>query len=923
MPVIYNITIESTEKENHFHIVWHNPKTNTIDFFDQCAEITPEEIHQLWQLAHHQLPIGEKLFRFLDGDSRHFKRALDQAHQQGESLQVYLRACQQTADWPFELLAENSTFLLPQRLHLVRTVSDWGTEKKVIPKNRPLKLLFMACSALDVQPELDFEQEEEVIFQITEKLAIDMEVEDSGSLEGLHSHLEQKLYDVVHLSGHANINEKGHPYFIMEDKTGHEHQVFPDELWSDALIENPPRLLFLSGCRTGETPDSTGNTAAVSFSRVLVESYNVPAVLGWGRSVSDEQAIHAEKMLFHELCRGKSILDAVQRSRYELLKDFPDSLYPAWSLLRLYNSGIALNAIVKEGQRWQPKPRHMKHVFLRNSQVQVLSEGFVGRRRQMQASLQVLEQDFYKVGVLLLGTGGLGKSCLAGKICERFPDHTLIIVHGKLNAINLGAALADAFIVSQDEKGQQILSQKIDMNKKLANLCATSFKEKNYLLLMDDFDQNLGDVDNWGQQKFLRSPGAVFSKSAPGRRRQEIGFEFRLFPETADLLKTLLHYLPFSGKMTQLIITSRYEFTLTEQNRDLVEERLGKIWLTSFNELEQRKKARELKNILDYPNESLAHQLLREGHGNPLLMEWLDILVGQREKEDVSQLLGAIKDKQEDFIREHVNRLLLQQGDKEFELFLRCFSIYRRPVLEQGAVLVAEKAGIKDWIELLRKGMSLSLLEHDQARQSYQVTPLLQEELLESLEDKKNSHKAAFAYYKKIYESRISFDPLLTEELIFHALGCKEEKVVSEQGGNLVCHLQERLALHESLRGEELILIEKERKYETAIGGETNEGKYPEAAAVLNSLGELWRRLGHPEKTIYYYQEALSMNRAVYGKEHTTAAKGLADLGKVYFDLGQKNKAKTYFEEAYKIFNKLYGPAHAYTVAVTEWLKAH
>jgi len=38
--------------------------------------------------------------------------------------------------------------------------------------------------------------------------------------------------------------------------------------------------------------------------------------------------------------------------------------------------------------------------------------------------------------------------------------------------------------------------------------------------------------------------------------------------EAADLLKTLLHYLPFSGKMTQLIITCRYEFSLTEQSRD-------------------------------------------------------------------------------------------------------------------------------------------------------------------------------------------------------------------------------------------------------------------------------------------------------------------------------------------------------------------
>lgn len=48
----------------------------------------------------------------------------------------------------------------------------------------------------------------------------------------------------------------------------------------------------------------------------------------------------------------------------------------------------------------------------------MLAQGFVGRRRQFQTSLGALKQDVDKVGVLLLGTGGLGKSCLAGKICD-------------------------------------------------------------------------------------------------------------------------------------------------------------------------------------------------------------------------------------------------------------------------------------------------------------------------------------------------------------------------------------------------------------------------------------------------------------------------------------------------------------------------
>jgi hypothetical protein len=85
-----------------------------------------------------------------------------------------------------------------------------------------------------------------------------------------------------------------------------------------------------------------------------------------------------------------------------------------WPLLRLYSSGIPLNAVVTENQHQKPKPRRMKHVFLKNNHVRVLSGGFVGRRRQLQASQMVLKNDYYKVGLLLLGANGLGKSSLAG-----------------------------------------------------------------------------------------------------------------------------------------------------------------------------------------------------------------------------------------------------------------------------------------------------------------------------------------------------------------------------------------------------------------------------------------------------------------------------------------------------------------------------
>jgi tetratricopeptide (TPR) repeat protein len=670
-------------------------------------------------------------------------------------------------------------------------------------------------------------------------------------------------------------------FFIMEDETGARQDVFPNKLWQEALIENPPRLLFLSGCRSGETPLTD---AAVSFARVLVENHQVPAVLGWGRSVSDQQATIAEKMIYKELSRGRSILEAIQRARVELINNFPGISHPAWPLLRLFSSSIPLNAIVKKGQQIKPKPRRMKHTYLKHSQVKILEEGFVGRRRQLQHSLEALKHDRDKIGVLLHGTGGLGKSCLAGKICERFSQHNLIIVHGRFNAITIEAALKDAFIAAKDKTGVKILAAEAEMTDKLAKLCASAFKEKNYLILLDDFEQNL--------------EGAKLGQPGP------------LLPETVPLLQSLLHYLHLSGKMTQLIITSRYEFTLSEQNRDLVKERLELVYLTSFQPAEQHKKVQELNHILNYPEPAIAFQLLTSGRGNPRLMEWLDILVGQMSEAEVPQLLKAVKNKQEEFIRSHVIRELLRRGGEELERLLRWLSIYRLPVLIEGVEQIAGKTGLQGWQELLHLGLGLSLVEHDQARKNYGVTPLLREELLTELDNINLCHQAAFAYYKKICESNDRFDPILVEEWIFHALGCGEEDTASKQGGRLVSHLRERLAFMES-----------RWVGEWALEGKTQELATEHGAYLLNEPGGTIDDLGEPRKAIEYYEQALDIDEAAFGKEHPNVARELNNLGSTYFEQGQRDRAKPYFERAYAIFKKFFGDEHPHTKTVKEWLK--
>ncbi|MBU7025297.1 MAG: CHAT domain-containing protein, partial [Theionarchaea archaeon] len=503
---------------------------------EKISEIEKMCKHFNWSQSGVSQQIGKSLYTILNGKNQ-LKNAITKADAHGEPLQLFIRRENSVPDLPFELLYK-SGFIVPSKVHVIRHVSDYGCKKKVESQNRPLKVLFMACSPENVSPVLDYEKEEETILEMTKDFPVQIDVEDTGSLQGLKDCLAH-YYDVVHISGHADIDENGTPIFLMEDETGYKMPVTPLDLW-DALKRNPPRLLFLSGCRTGQTPP---HEAAVSFAHELVLKHS-SIVLGWGLPVLDPGARMAAASLFFELSRGKSILDAVFSARQELY----DKKWPDWSLLRLFSDGTPLDVpLVEEGQELKVKTRDIQYAYLQNSQVKVLEKGFIGRRRQIQKGIGSLKKDKQKVGLLIHGTGGLGKSCLAGKFCERFKDHTLVIVHGDLNAVTFLEAAKNAFIRTGDKEGQKVLQEQLEMPDKIRILCSTSFQKGKYLILLDDFEKNLEGYEQG-------TP--VVSE------------------ETAPILGALLLCLPLAVKMSQLIITSRYTFPFAVQERGLVTERL-------------------------------------------------------------------------------------------------------------------------------------------------------------------------------------------------------------------------------------------------------------------------------------------------------------------------------------------------------------
>ena len=244
MTVGYEVSLRKGEKWILTRVLPNGEEyTKTIDPGEITALQEMSSNFQWNERAAVAREIGEKLYRILGNE---LDTALAEASAHGENLHLYI---QSDADLPFELLY-SSGYIVPSRIHLVRKVSDYGSMKSCISRKRPLKILFMACSPLDVTPVLEFEKEEEAIFEITRNLPVDIDVEDTGSLQGLKDRLDYTEYDVIHMTGHATIDEKG-PYFCMEDEEGYLDRVRPSELWKTLKSGTAlPQFIFLSGCRT-------------------------------------------------------------------------------------------------------------------------------------------------------------------------------------------------------------------------------------------------------------------------------------------------------------------------------------------------------------------------------------------------------------------------------------------------------------------------------------------------------------------------------------------------------------------------------------------------------------------------------------------------------------------------------------------------
>lgn len=425
--------------------------------------------------------IGRQLFDWVDGSERWLSRSIQQ---QRQGLILAIDCQDRLGGLPWEILYHDG-FLVARSIVPIRIVGgfDRPLVKRELSKYQ-LQTLFMATDPIDVTPKLAFEEEEAMILDATRDLAMELRVEESGCLEELKSFWRRFIdrFDIFHLSGHANIRN-GVPYFITESLEGERVDASIQD-FDDVFTLRYPSLMFLSGCRTGESGKQGG---AASLAAGLV-AQGAPAVLGWGRPVTDGGAIMAAMALYRSLAEGSTLAEALALTYQELIR----ANVSDWCLLRLYTELGAWEALVlpAEDRLWQLPPEANTEFLDPQGLIKVAGkDGFVGRRRYLQRGLKALKSP-QNLGIWLHGLGGAGKSTIACRLLDRLSgnDRKLVIA-GTFDRVKLEDLLSPLC----NRTGQDSLQSDSPLAQKLAKVFKSGLDEpqQRLVFVLDDFEQNI------------------------------------------------------------------------------------------------------------------------------------------------------------------------------------------------------------------------------------------------------------------------------------------------------------------------------------------------------------------------------------------------------------------------------------------------
>ncbi|MCV6636396.1 tetratricopeptide repeat protein, partial [Candidatus Albibeggiatoa sp. nov. NOAA] len=557
---------------------------------------------------------------------------------------------------PWELLAWDEEHLAVNPIVKFNPVRQIGEAKdKLKPSPYRLNLMFMAA-APDSASSLSYEAEELAILDATRDRGVDLTVEETGTLAELADEVARYQPDVVHVSCHGGFDSKGNPVLLLEDEEG-KHQLMTADDWTSqpslVNVEKGIKLGFVSACHTANPlPDSSDDDNEQSITDSLAAQLiklGMPAVLGWGNSVSDKEASDFATYFYQYLGQQQSLMQALGAARWELYRQ-TEPVSRDWHLARLFLGRYEIGALTKgDKARRLLDAEFGAKAFLDKKSKKVPVAGraeFVGRRRALQAIIRHVRRPEQYAGVLIHGMGRQGKSSLAARVARRFVDYQVVVVYGFyeavdiLNAFEVLGAPANPVIRRYQSKVRNDPSLLTEALQQL--LCKLNLP---FLLVIDDVEQALVEP------------------------REKDGL-YTVQPDLQLGIRALLSsFKQWGGQSrSRLLLTSRYRFLIAGQHGENLADSLLEWHLAPMDMNERRKQLEQKQRLLDIQEKrvfderkDLQGRCLALGSGNPGLQNQLYVLIRQdaeAAEQTLNQLAAWLKGESQQVNEEQTRDLL-------------------------------------------------------------------------------------------------------------------------------------------------------------------------------------------------------------------------------------------------------------------------
>ena len=750
---------------------------------------------------------------------------------------------------------------------IARKIKDlYGKEVKIpSPRQKQIKILSITASPEGVDS-INYEHEQDIMLEAfksfdREEVFLDMPDPVQSTLTEIADHLKDGKHDILHITAHGGINEKGEGLLSLEDQWGNLHEV-TGELLLRSLVP-PPGIVILSACHSARQGPGLMPAAQSIFKA------GIDIVIGMKKAVSHFAAVEFNVAFFKALCRNKTVKQAFEQGKEAILQGEQQRIrdMPGWEAVKEYEIPQLLAR--KKHEKLSRKDfsdhcidmpgRPESHHFMG---AKYLERGFIGRRGVLRDIYKSIEN---KQGAIVLkGPGGIGKSTLTTRAAAnlRTKGYDFIVIRGETTIEQILEAISKKAAQSGIKQAHDVYAAEADVIEKLGWFLDNFLLKHKLAIIFDNFE------DNQDEEK------GEFHRE----RLKKFLWFFR------DALK---------NKETFLFFSTRYSlpgFPAPGFTKEIPE----------FSAVEFRKilgGSQALKRMDLKSFEKLKHEI----GGNPRGIELLDkIAYEEFRQKDFSwtQLKELIPELHERIIRkagpgDDFTPLFL---DKLFTyltkpqgLLLDILSIYRGPVPEPA--VKAHGAAMKKPDR--KKLVDLSLLECIDApgEDLYYVHRLTARYVLSRMEAavEKKYHIRAARYFEKLKSEEGKLDLYDQIEARWHYLRAGEW----DKAAFITFSLEKYLTLH----GFPQWSMELLRELEVDRLNETNQ------LVTYGQIGTLYKNFGEFDKSIDFHKMAYEI--AKKNNDLKNSAESLHGIGMIYQDKGDYDEALKQYQKSMEIAEKI------------------